>query len=122
VYTKHAKTFIRVGRSPADGSWAEPVGMALEIVPERDPTRLNRGGDFPVRVLEHGMPLANFPLGIVREGRRKGEIRKTDDQGRVKFRLARRGRWLLRGTKLRKATQPEVDWESDFTTLTVDVK
>ncbi|MEP6742960.1 MAG: DUF4198 domain-containing protein, partial [bacterium] len=118
----HAKTFIRVGQPQADGSWAEPVGMSLEIVPERDPTRLRRRDDFPVRVLDNGVPLPNFPLGIVREGRAKGEMRKTDAQGRVKFRLAMMGRWLLRGTKLRKGTKPGVDWESDFTTLTVDVK
>lgn len=122
VYTKHAKTFVAVGDSPADRSWAEPVGMSLEIVPETDPTRLRRGDEFSVRVLENGAPLADFPIGFVREGRSKALIRKTDSEGRVKTRLATSGRWLLRGTKLRKATQPEVDWESDFTTLTVKVK
>lgn len=122
MYTKHAKTFIRVGELQPDGSWAEPVGMSLEIVPETDPTQLRRGMNFPVRVFENGQPLANFPLGIIREGSRKGAIRKTDHQGRVRFLLGQRGRWLLRGTKLRKAAQPEIDWESDFTTLTVNVK
>jgi uncharacterized GH25 family protein len=121
TYTKHAKTFIRVGTSQLDNSWAEPVGMSLEIVPETDPTRLRRGADFSVRVLQNGMPLGNFPVGLLREGRHKSEIRKTDDQGRVKFRLGMSGRWLLRGTKLRKAEKPEIDWDSDFTTLTVAV-
>ncbi len=122
VYTKHAKTFVQVGDSQTDRSWAEPVGMSLEIVPETGPTRLRRGDEFSVRVLENGTPLADFPIGFVREGSGHGQIRKTDSEGRVKIRLARSGRWLLRGTKMRKSTQPDVDWESDFTTLTVRVK
>jgi hypothetical protein len=34
--------------------------------------------------------------------------------------LDKSGRWLLRGTDLRKSTKPNLDWESDFTTLTVE--
>ena len=68
IYSKHTKAFIRVGRPKADRSWSEPVGMALEIVPEKDPTTLRAGDEFPVRVLRNGAPLADFSLGIVREG------------------------------------------------------
>lgn len=121
VYTKHAKTFVQVGESQADSSWSEPVGMSLEIVPETDPTRLRSGDEFAFRVLENGAPLADFPIGFVPEESDKPQIRRTDKEGRVRYRLAMSGRWLLRGTKLRKATQPGVDWESDFTTLTVRV-
>lgn len=122
LYTKHAKTFIQVGGALADRSWAKPVGMTLEIVPESDPTQLGSRRNFAVRVLENGSALANFPVGVVREGGGKGQIRKTDNEGRVRFRLKMAGRWLLRGTKLRKSTQTGVEWESDFTTLTVNVK
>lgn len=47
IYTKHAKTFLRFGRSRTDRSWAEPVGMLLEIVPEKDPTTLHVGDELP---------------------------------------------------------------------------
>ncbi len=118
-YVKHAKTFVRVGAP--DGSWAEPVGMALEIVPEKDPTSLRPGDAFPVRVLEYGAPLADFAVGIVRAGQHHGRIARTDAAGRVVFTLDRAGKWMLRGTRLRPATQPDLDWESDFTTLTLEV-
>ncbi|MEW6734383.1 MAG: DUF4198 domain-containing protein [Acidobacteriota bacterium] len=121
VYTKHSKTFVKVGETQPDRSWSEPVGMFLEIVPEKDPTTLNVGDEFPVRVLKEGVPLAGFALAIVHESSPKGQISKTDAQGRVTFRLDRKGRWLLRGTELRKVTQTEVEWESNFTTLTVQV-
>lgn len=122
IYTKHAKTFMKVGESVADHSWVEPVGMALEIVPEKNPTTIRAGDEFPVRVLRNGLPLPNFSLGIVREGNSFSEFQTTDAEGRVTFRLARSGKWLLRGTELRPSNKPETEWESDFTTLTIEVQ
>lgn len=63
-----------------------------------------------------------FLSTLSRRGEMKGETRKTDSAGRVAFRLNKPGRWLLRGTDLRKSTKSDVDWESDFTTLTLEVK
>ena len=121
-YSKHQKTFARVGDPTSDRSWAEPVGTFLEIVPEKDPTMLKAGDDFPVRVLKEGKPFAGFSLNAVSAGQPKGETRKTDSDGRVTFRVGIAGRWLLRGTDIRKSKQPETDWESDFATLTFEVK
>lgn len=122
LYTKHPKTFVRVGAPKADLSWAEPVGMALEIVPEKDPTRLREGDELTVRVLQNGAPYPDFSLNAVAAGDAKGETRKTDSAGRVVFRLNKAGLWLLRGTDVRKSTQTDADWESDFATLTLEVK
>jgi uncharacterized GH25 family protein len=118
LYTKHSKTFVRVGEPGSDQSWAGPVGMRLEIVPEKDPTALRAGDAFPVRVLKDGSPLQDFSLGLVFEKARHGTIAKTDSAGRVTVHINRKGRYMLRGTDLRKTSQPDIDWESDFTTLT----
>ena len=120
-YTKHPKTFVRVGDPQSDQSWKEPVGMVLEIVPEKDPTLLRAGDDFSVRVLKDGAPFADFALNAVSAGEKKGETRKTDTAGRVTFRLSKAGRWLFRGTDIRKSNLPEADYESDFATLTLEV-
>jgi uncharacterized GH25 family protein len=98
------------------------VGVALEIVPGKDPTALRAGDEFAVQVLKGGKPFAEFALNAVAAGETKGETRKTDGAGRVTFPLIKPGRWLLRGTDLRKSSQRAADWESDFTTLTVEVK
>ena len=52
-YTKHAKTYVRVGRPDRDDSWARPVGMELELVPESDPTHLATGEELQVRLLKN---------------------------------------------------------------------
>jgi uncharacterized GH25 family protein len=121
IYTKHAKTFVRVGEAKSDTSWSEPVGMKLEIIPESDPTSLKAGDEFTVRVLNEQRPMSGFPIGIVFAETRKSTIAITDNSGRVTFRLAVTGPCMLRGTDLRRSTKPDVDWESDFTTLTIRV-
>lgn len=125
IYSKHAKTFVlvgRTGRTKTDRSWSEPVGLPLEIVPEKDPTALRVGDELPVRVLKNGAPLVDFSLGIVREGRTHRAFKKTDANGRAVFKLARAGKWLLRGTELRSSNRAGTDWESDFTTLLFEVQ
>ncbi len=121
VYRKHAKAFLRVGTPQGDRSWGEPVGMTLEIVPESDPTALVAGDVLPVRVLEGGRPLANFPLAAVSAGRKDRRIARTDAEGRARIAFDLAGPWLLAGTRLSPSTKPGVEWESDFTTLTLAV-
>jgi len=121
TYVKHAKTFVRVGEPSGDSSWSEPVGMRLEIVPEKDPTLLVSGSDLPVRVLMDGKPLSDFPLGFVAAGQKTGSFQKTDEKGRAQISFNRQGWWLLRATLLTKSSQPDTDWESHFATLTVFV-
>jgi uncharacterized GH25 family protein len=122
LYTKHPKTFVRVGAPPeSDRSWAEPIGQELEIIPEKDPTGLRVGDELPVRVLKGGAPHKDFALNAVAGGETKSQTLKTDSEGRVVFRFDKAGQWLLRGTDVRKSTKPDTDWESDFTTLTLAV-
>jgi uncharacterized GH25 family protein len=119
VYRKLAKAVCSVGRAGGDdASWGDPVGLALEIVPETSPARVAPGGDFAVRVLKEGKPLADFAVSAVRAGGKR-TLRRTDSEGRVAFVLDRPGPWMLAAVELRPAKDDE--WESDFTTLTLTV-
>ena len=86
LYTKHSKTFVRVGKPGVDGSWAEPAGQALEFVPEQDPTMVRVGNEFSLRVLKRGIPLPGSSVGVVRAGRATGKLLRTDAKGRVAVR------------------------------------
>jgi uncharacterized GH25 family protein len=126
-YTKHAMTFVRIApaRSDsawiADKSWTRPLGLALEIVPERDPTALRAGDTLLVRVLRHGVPVPGFSVGAIREGRSKATFFHTNASGRAGVFVDADGRWLLNGTSLRRSTTGTTVWESDFVTATVHV-
>jgi uncharacterized GH25 family protein len=120
VYRKHAKTFLRVGQaSGSPGAWGDPVGLDLEIVPESDPTLLQPGDALSVVVLSSGHPMPGFTLAAT-DGRER-RFQRTDAAGRATVRLDRPGRWLLAGTYLRRVSRSDADWESDFTTLTLQV-
>jgi len=120
TYAKVAKTFIRVGDA-GDESWREPVGAAFEMVPESDPTALRVGDSFTVRLLWQGKLFAGLAVGAVGAAPAKAALQATDDAGRVSFVVDRPGPWLLRATYLRPATVRTGEWESVFTTLTVEV-
>lgn len=121
IYTKHATSFVRVGEAAAGTEWALPLGLGLEIVPEADPTRLAAGMSLPVRVLRNGAPLAGFRLSFLPEGGGAEKVATTDAGGRSNLTFDRPGRWLVRGVDLRRSERPEADWESDFTTLTLEI-
>ena len=124
-YGKHAKAVVRVTSPqrpapPADSSWGVPAGQALELVPEVDPTALRPGDVLRVRVLgPGGAPVPSVAVGLVGAGTRgTGLVARTGADGRAEFRLPGAGRWMLRATVLRRAAGPDLDWESDFATLT----
>jgi hypothetical protein len=119
VYRKLAKAVFSVGRADGeDASWQEPVGLALEMVPETSPAAVAPGGDFMVRVLKEGRPFPGFAVSAVRAGGHR-TLRRTDSEGHVAFVLDRAGPWMLAGVDLRAGKDGE--WESDFTTLTLSV-
>jgi uncharacterized GH25 family protein len=95
--------------------------MFLEIVPKSDPTQLAAGSALPVEVLRDGSTIAGFTVAATREGGSGGQLQKTDAGGAATFSLDAPGRWLIRGTLLRAVPGPDVEWESHFTTLTLDV-
>jgi len=59
---------------------------------------------------------------MVLAGKKLGEFQTTDGEGRTSFRIKRAGRYLIRATELRPSTRPDLEWESDFTTLTVEIR
>jgi len=120
TYAKLAKTFVRVGEA-GDGSWAEPVGLGLELVPEADPTRLRVGDALTLRLLLEGRPLGDFAVGAAPALPGKPRLLRTDAQGKVSLRLDQAGPWMVRVTRIVPSPGKPAEWDSAFTTLTVDV-
>ena len=119
---KYAKSFVRVGE-PAEGdrSWNTPLRFALEIVPEVDPTNLQVGSEFAVRVLRDGEPAIGLVLSYVSDGETHEHVVVTDRDGRARAKLDLRGPWLVRGSEFRRSKYPDRIWDSESTTMAVAV-
>ena len=121
LYTKCAKTCVAIGKAEGDRSWAEPAGMALEFIPLADPTTLRAGQPARFKLLRNGEPLAKTAVALHTQGDAGPRYETTDSQGVVTFPLEKNGPTMLATVHLRvpAAGKP---WESEFSTLTFDVK
>jgi uncharacterized GH25 family protein len=118
-YTMYAKSIFVVG-TPGEG-YKTMVGLPLEIVPEKDPYRLQAGEALPVRVLLRGTPAPNLELTAASTvpGLKPHVVGKTDADGRLDIPVST-GKWRLHTIHMERASG-DVDWESLWTTLTFEI-
>ena len=121
LYTKCAKTCLAVGKAAADRSWAEPVGMALEFVPLADPTTLRVGQPAKFKLLRNGQPLTKAAVALHTKGDAAPRFQTTDAGGVVTFSADKTGPTMLATVHLRPPAAGK-PWESEFSTLTFEVK
>ena len=121
-YARHAKLLMQVG--PLDqrrqATVVKPVGMALEIVPERSPFALPRAAALPVRILYHGRPLAGalVKLTDLAHDAEPIEMQRSDASGRAVFAMPGRGSWLINVIWTRPQPRARLnDFETDFSSL-----
>jgi uncharacterized GH25 family protein len=126
VYSRAAKSLISSGAGSGAG-FDRPVGLELELVPERDPYQLVPGGELPVRLLYRGKPLAGamvFALDFHHADKTAPDriAARTGRDGRVALRLPEAGFWLIETVHMISAPQETgVDWESLWASLTFDL-
>ena len=120
TYSKAVKTFVRVGNGGGKASWRDSVDLPLELVPESDPTIVKDGDLFTLRLLWHGKPAEGVSVVAV-GAEEKPHLLRPDAEGRVSFPITRPGLWLFKATRIAERTGG-TEWESQFTTLTVEAK
>jgi uncharacterized GH25 family protein len=117
-YSRLAKSIVQVG-TPDAGSQAQvtkPLGLPLEIVPERSPYTEPQLATLPVRVIYLGQPLAGalVKLTNLEHDAAPLEMQLTDRAGRASFTMPHDGIWLLNVIW----TTPQPLWrETDFETI-----
>jgi hypothetical protein len=115
-YAKHAR--IELGRD--DGTATAPVAMAMDVLLDHPAPRV--GEPLVFQVLRDGQPLADQAVELRGDMSPFGLWRRTDAEGRVSFTAPLAGRWVLRGTDLRRSeTQPD-QFESRFFNLAFEAR
>ena len=121
-YSRCAKSIIQVGPPGAtsQAQVSKPLGLALEIIPERSPYAEPQSSTLPVRVIYAGHPLkgALVKLTNLEHDDVPFEIQMTDNAGRASFTMPTAGSWLL--NVIWTKTQPrssDTDFETTFSSL-----
>lgn len=121
-YRRVSKALVQIGAVEAQGQShvTTPLGLPLEIVPDRSPYVIPRGDDLSVRVIFEGQPLAGalIKLTQLEHVGAPREVQRSDSSGRASFRLPQSGTWLLNVVWTKPAAAPaEVDFETTFSSL-----
>lgn len=126
-YSKLARSYLQ-GQLPGASSariescLSETSGARFEILPLADPTNLVAGESLQLQVLLDGEPLPGQAVGLQREGAAPARLLRSDADGRITVTPDGGGRHMLYATNLRPAEARDYNWESDFITLTFEVK
>ena len=122
-YSRRAKALVQVGQSgTASHAFAtRPIGLKLEIVPDRDPYALGANRLLPVHVLYNGrrLPNATVKLTNLAADERPVAVAVTDRAGRARFRVPPNGAWLINVIWSEAVrNDPTVEFDTTFSSLT----
>lgn len=122
LFSRAAKALVQVGGQGSSG-FDRPLGLALELVPEKNPCELGPGEELPVRLLWQGRPLAGaLVVALPYSAPEAKRSIRSDRDGRVRFREIGPGVWLLKAVQMmRVADDPSADWRSVWASLTFEV-
>ena len=124
-YAKHVKAVFQVGDRYSD-DFGAVLGYAAEIVPVENPYTKKRGELLQVRCLVNGQPVAGLTVlagGRTRTGARIQQARATTDSaGIASVRLTTTGRWYVKFISMRRSSEPGLTHESQWATLTFEVR
>jgi hypothetical protein len=119
-YSKYVKAVFQVGQRRSDG-FSVALGYAAEIVPLENPYALGRGAALRVRCLVDGRPVANLMVLWGGEGAAERSTR-TDSGGVAQVLPDAAGRWYVKFVHMVRATEPGLDYESKWATLTFEIR
>ena len=122
AFSRCAKALLEAPGGTEGGGNDRAVGLTLELVAEKNPYTLAENEELPVRLLLEGRPLA----GALVQAQLHGEpavkaSARTDQQGRVRLRLARPGFWLVKAVEMSPAPKGvDAEWQSLWASLTFE--
>ncbi len=123
IYSRRAKALIQVGPPSAksDRLVTRPLGMNLEIVPEKNPYTLGLNEPLPVRVVfeGHALPGALLMLTNLEFDGHPLETHLSDAHGRAVFHVPHIGTWLVNVLWTKPLTGVAgADFDTTFSSLT----
>ena len=125
MFSRCAKALVQSGpRAQGSGPGDRLLGCTLELVAERNPYSTSSTQDLPFRLTYEGRPLAGaLVVAINRIDPSRKMSARSDGDGRVRFRLAQDGMWLVKAVHMVPAPAgASAEWASYWASLTFERK
>lgn len=122
AFARCAKALISSGPITA-ADVDRPLGFTLELVAEKNPYGLQAGQSLPVRLLYKKQPLAGVLVVAVNRRNPSAKVSaRSGKDGRVTFKLAEPGMWLVKAVHMTPAPAgADAQWESFWASLTFEL-
>jgi uncharacterized GH25 family protein len=100
------------------------LGFTLELIPERNPYALGPGQELPVRLTYENRPLAGALVAAINQLNPSEKLAaRSDNEGRVRFRLRPGGMWMIKAVHMVPAPAgTNADWTSFWASLTFELQ
>ncbi len=123
IFSRCAKSLVFSGMS-AEPAGDRALGFTLELVALKNPGTLRPGEELPVSLSYEGHPLAGAQVVAMNRLNPSAKmIARTDKNGRVTFRPAQPGVWLIKAVHMIPAPAgSNADWASFWASLTFELK
>ena len=122
AFARCAKSLILAGPATTD-QHDQALGFTLELVAERNPYVLATGDELPVRLTYQQKPLSGaLVIAINRHNPSVKLSARSDQDGRVRFRLPDGGMWLIKAVHMVPAPAGvKAQWASFWASLTFEL-
>src|SRR2546428_6316010 len=103
LFSRCAKSLVLSG-SPSEAQGDRLLGFTLELVAERNPYAIRAGEYLPLRLTYQNRPLAGALVVAMNSLNPSEKLSaRTDNEGRVRFRLRPGGMWLVKAVHMNQA-------------------
>jgi uncharacterized GH25 family protein len=131
-YSKHVKAILQVD-DERTGDYSTELGYPIEFVPLDNPYALNVGDDITFKLLLGGQPIPNQVVhyssrpGVgkkvtAEDGEHAERATTTDNNGHITIKLNEPGKWYIATIHMIEDESDEIDYVSNWATLTFEIK
>jgi uncharacterized GH25 family protein len=123
-YSKHVKTIFQAGDAQTE-NYKTVLGYPVELIPQTNPYKSKTGDTIEILCLMDGKPLVNQFVMTGRETNGKlivGKNVRSDKKGIARIKLDGAGKWYVRFIQMTRLTDPKLNYESKWATLTFEIK
>jgi hypothetical protein len=123
-YSKHVRAVFQVGDKLSD-DYKKQLNYPAEVIPQQNPYALKVGDMMSVRCMVDGQPSSHqFVMVGWESGDRKLHLldARTNESGLATFKLTGAGKWFVKFIHMTALSQPELNYESKWASLTFEIR